>query len=33
MKTINPLSPHDALNYHFTSLKTGLIFLQIRALE
>ena len=23
--------PHDALKHHFTSLKTGLIFLQIRA--
>ena len=22
----NPLSPHDALKYHFTSLKTDLIF-------
>ena len=31
---LNPLSPHDALlKHHFTSLKTGLIFLQIRALE
>ena len=29
----NPSSPHDALKHHFTSLKTGLIFLQIRALE
>ena len=29
----NPLSPHDALKHDFTSLKTGLIFLQIRALE
>ena len=24
----NPLSPHDALNHHFTSLKTYLIFSQ-----
>ena len=24
----NPLSPHDALNHHFTCLKTDLIFLQ-----
>ena len=24
----NPLSPHDALKHHFTSLKTDLIFLQ-----
>ena len=23
----NPLSPHDAFKHHFTSLKTGLIFL------
>ena len=30
---INPLSPHDALKHHFTSLKTGLIFLQPRVLE
>ena len=30
---INPLSPHDALKYHFTSLKTVLIFLQLRVLE
>ena len=29
----NPLSPHDALKHHFTSLKTNLIFLQIRVLE
>ena len=28
-----PLSPHDALKHHFTSLKTDLIFLQLRALE
>ena len=27
----DPLSPHDALKHHFTSLKTDLIFLQIRA--
>ena len=25
----NPLSPHDALKQHFTSLKTDLIFLQL----
>ena len=31
--TVNPLSPHDALKHHFTSLKTGLIFLQLCALE
>ena len=30
---INPLSPHDALKYHFTSLKTDLIFLQPSVLE
>ena len=30
---INPLGPHDALKHHFTSLKTGLIFLQQRVLE
>ena len=30
---INPLSPHDALKHHFTSLKTDLIFLQSRVLE
>ena len=29
----NPLSPHDALKHHFTSLKTYLIFLQSRVLE
>ena len=26
----NPLTPHNALMQHFTSLKTGLIFLQLR---
>ena len=30
---INPLSPHDALKHHFTSLKTDLVFLQQRVLE
>ena len=30
---INPLSPHDALKHHFTSLETYLIFLQPRVLE
>ena len=30
---VNPLSPHDALKHHFTSLKTDLIFLQQRVLE
>ena len=29
----NPLSPHDALKHDFTSLKTDLIFLQLRVLE
>ena len=29
----NPLSPHDALKHHFTSLKTQLISLQPRVLE
>ena len=29
----NPLSPHDALKHHFTSLKTDLIFLQLVVLE
>ena len=28
----NPLSPHDALKHHFTSLKTDLIFLQLGVL-
>ena len=30
---IYPLSPHDALKHHFTSLKADLIFLQQRDLE
>ena len=30
---LNPLSPHDALKHHFTSLKTQLISLQPRVLE
>ena len=30
---INPLSPHEALKHHFTSLKTDLIFLQSMVLE
>ena len=29
----NPSSPYDALKHHFTSLKTYLIFSQIRVLE
>ena len=32
-KALNPLSPHDALTHHFTSLKTDLIFLQLGVLE
>ena len=31
--TLNPLSPPDALKHHFTSLKTVLIFPQLRVLE
>ena len=31
--TFNPLSPHDALKHHFTSLKTDLIFLELGVLE
>ena len=31
--SIIPLSPHDALKHHFTSLKTDLIFLQLEGLE
>ena len=30
---LNPLSPHDALKHHFTSLKLYLIFRQLRVLE
>ena len=30
---LNPLNPHDALKHHFTSLKTGFIFLQLGVLE
>ena len=30
---LNPLSPHDALKHHFTSLIKDLIFLQQRVLE
>ena len=32
-EALNPLSPHDALKYHFTSLKTDLIYLQPKVLE
>ena len=28
---VNPLSPHDALKHHATSLKTDLISLQLRS--
>ena len=31
--SLNPLGPHDALQHHFTSMKTDLIFLQSRVLE
>ena len=30
---LDPLSPHDALKHHCTSLKTDLIFLQLGVLE
>ena len=33
LRSINPLSPHDALKHHFTSPKTKLIFLQQIVLE
>ena len=33
LSTLNPLSPHDALKHHFTSLKTDLIFQQPTVLE
>ena len=29
----NPLSPHDALKHHFTTLKTDLIVQSLRFLE
>ena len=29
-RVLYPLSPHDALKHHFTSLKTDLFFLQPR---
>ena len=32
-KRFNPLSPHDALKHHLTSLKIDFIFLQPRVLE
>ena len=32
LSLFNPLSPHDALKHHFTSLKTDLIFLQLGVL-
>ena len=31
--TFNPLSLHDALKHHITSLKTDLIFPQLRVLD
>ena len=31
--SFNPLSPHDALKHHFTSLRADLIFLQLGVLE
>ena len=31
--SFNPLSPHDAIKHHFTSLKTYLIFLKLRVLD
>ena len=31
--SLSPLSPHDALKHHFTSVKTYPIFLQPRVLE
>ena len=30
---LDPLSPHDALKHHFTSLKIDLNSLQLRVLE
>ena len=33
LNSFNPLSPHNALTHHFTSLKTDLIFLQLGVLE
>ena len=30
LEILNPLNPHDALKHHITSLKTYLIFLQLR---
>ena len=32
-RVINPLSPHDALKHHFTSLNIDFIFLQLGVLE
>ena len=32
-KRLNPLSHHDALKHHLTSLKTDLIFIQLGVLE
>ena len=33
VQIIYPLKPHDASKHHFTYLKTGLTFLQLRVLE
>ena len=33
ISTFNPLSLHDALKPHITSLKTDLIFLQLTVLQ
>ena len=33
LSPLNPLSPHDALKHHITSLKTDSIFLQLGVLE
>ena len=32
-RALNPLSPHDALKHHFTSLKTDLTFIQLGVLN
>ena len=32
-ENFNPLSPHNALKHHFTSLKVNLIFQQLGVLE
>ena len=30
---VDPLSPHDAIKHHVTSLKTYLIFIQLKTLK